>query len=280
MFIDCPFLPFTWPCCPACCPVGGAAQVPPPSFTGEGSAQCETTRHASESIFLCSHRPHQQSLHQSIQQWWKWKVPCSCLLHLWAQVELTPRATAGCSHCSSQQPCHLDWREGCINRKGHQHTLHLVWRRRSMETSAASHAYRTGLSSWYLSRQPPPGDRWSGWRCLHCPQHHWCTGSHHYEVVHSWRTQPPSTTMGTSLGPLWRVPLPGGWGCSASCAITSRRQHPGVESKVEWCQAECSPTALPATKGCVDPNSWPSHSTSNSCFMWRGTLHSWWTVKI
>ena len=32
----------------------------------------------------------------------------------------TPVATEWCSHCSSQQPCHLDRRAGSINKKGHQ----------------------------------------------------------------------------------------------------------------------------------------------------------------
>ena len=85
--------------------------------------------------------------------------------------------------------------------------------------------------------------------------------------------------MGTSLGPLWWVHLPGGRGYGVSCAITRRWQLPVVESKVEWCQADCIPTALPITKGCVDPNIWPSHSAPNSCFMWRDTLHSWWGDK-
>ena len=35
-------------------------------------------------------------------------------------MEHTPRATAWCSHCSSQQPRHLDRRSRGINRKGHQ----------------------------------------------------------------------------------------------------------------------------------------------------------------
>ena len=88
--------------------------------------------------------------------------------------------------------------------------------------------------------------------------------------------QPPRTTMATSLGPFWWAPLPGGRVYSVSLAITRRWQLPGVESKVEWCQADCSPTALPTTKGHVDPNSRPSHSAPNSRFMWRDALHSGW----
>ena len=32
----------------------------------------------------------------------------------------------------------------------------------------------------------------------------------------------PIPLWATSLGPLWRVPLPGGWGCGISCAISKR----------------------------------------------------------
>ena len=71
-----------------------------------------------------------------------------------------------------------------------------------------------------------------------------------------------------SLGPLWRIPLDayGGRGNSVSYAIKTRLQLPGVESKVEWCQAHCSPTALPVRKQrgvSMEKNSW-------SCYL---TLH-------
>ena len=100
-----------------------------------------------------------------------------------------------------QQPHYLDWRTWRVIGWSHQHTLHLAWKGKSVETSAASHDYKMSVSNYHISRQLPPGDRWSNWRWLHSPQHHWCTGPHHYEVEHSCRTKTPV--------PLWRdITLP------------------------------------------------------------------------